>query len=77
MIAAQQHLAQAGVPTYLMSNISGLHFEDAVRRHPFLSSFTGFILSYQVGRQAGRQAVKAGRRGRQGRWGPSTGQPGG
>lgn len=48
MIRQQQHLVAAGVPTYLLSNVSALHIDDARRRHPFLQSFTGLCLSYEV-----------------------------
>jgi hypothetical protein len=48
MIAQQQLLHSRGVPTYLLSNCSGMHIEDVRRRHPFFSSFTGLCLSYEV-----------------------------
>ncbi|EFN54145.1 hypothetical protein CHLNCDRAFT_135540 [Chlorella variabilis] len=48
MIAQQQLLAIEGVPTYLLSNCSGLHIDDVRRRHPFMASFAGLCLSYEV-----------------------------
>lgn len=41
-------LACAGVPTYLLSNVSALHMDDARRRHPFLASFAGLCLSFEA-----------------------------
>ena len=49
MLAQQQHLHAAGVPTYLLSNCSALHIADVARRHPrLLSTFDACCLSYQA-----------------------------
>jgi 2-haloacid dehalogenase len=49
MIAQQQLLAAAGVPTYLLSNCSKLHIDNVRRRYGILGSFQGLCLSYEVG----------------------------
>ena len=57
MLAQQQHLHSAGVPTNLLSNCSSLHIADVARRHPrLLGNFDACCLSYQasVQREAGR-----------------------
>jgi 2-haloacid dehalogenase len=46
MIQQQALLHAAGVPTYLLSNCSGLHIGDVARRHPFMATFRGLCLSY-------------------------------
>ncbi len=44
-VALLQHLRQAGVPTYCITNFSGPKFVEAQKRFPFLASFDGVIVS--------------------------------
>ena len=42
-------LAERGIPTYLLSNISCIHPEYAFRRSPAFQSFRGGVFSYKAG----------------------------
>lgn len=43
------HLAEGGIPIYLLSNISCIHHEYAFRRYPAFQSFRDGVFSYKVG----------------------------
>lgn len=49
MIAMQQALRAAGVPTYIFSNTNGIAIGHIRRRFPFFSGFDGYVLSYEHG----------------------------
>jgi 2-haloacid dehalogenase len=49
MIEANAALRRAGLRTYIFSNTSGLHFDHIRRSYPFMSEFTGYFLSYELG----------------------------
>jgi len=49
MIEANARLRRAGLPTYLFSNTSELHFSYIRSRYPFTSEFTDYFLSYELG----------------------------
>lgn len=49
MIEAHQALREKGLPTYLFSNTSELHFSYISERYDFISQFTGYFLSYKLG----------------------------
>jgi len=48
MIEANAALRGKGLPTYLFSNTSELHFRHIRSRYAFMSDFTGYCLSYEL-----------------------------
>jgi HAD superfamily hydrolase (TIGR01509 family) len=49
MIEAHAALRSRGMPTYVFSNTSELHFTHIRRRYPFMSGFAAHFLSYELG----------------------------
>ena len=49
MIAAHDALSRARLATYIFSNTSELHFDRIRAQHAFMTGFTGYILSYELG----------------------------
>ena len=49
MIEAHAALRSRGFPTYIFSNTSELHFSHIRDRYRFMSEFTGYFLSYELG----------------------------
>jgi len=49
MIALQERLGRAGVPTFIFSNTNDLAVEHIRRRFPFFGHFDGYVLSYEHG----------------------------
>ena len=49
MIETNAALRRAGLPTYIFSNTSALHFDYIRHSYPFMSEFTGYFLSYELG----------------------------
>ncbi len=49
MTALATELAEAGVPTYLLSNISCLHVDHIFTTYPVFRTFRGAVYSYRAG----------------------------
>lgn len=49
MIAAHAAIRRRGLPTYLFSNTSLLHFEHIRSRHRFMADFDDAVLSFRIG----------------------------
>ena len=49
MIEANAALRSRGFPTYIFSNTSELHFTHIRNSYRFMSEFTGYFLSYELG----------------------------
>lgn len=49
MIEAHAAVRRRGLPTYIFSNTSELHFTHIRGRYAFMSGFAGYFLSYELG----------------------------
>jgi HAD superfamily hydrolase (TIGR01509 family) len=49
VIALHSELRSRNVPTYLLSNTSGVASDHVRRRFPFFSHFNGYVLSHEIG----------------------------
>lgn len=49
VIGLHAQLRERGIPTYLLSNTSGVASDHVRRRFPFFAHFNGYVMSHEVG----------------------------
>ncbi|MGZ8209265.1 MAG: HAD family hydrolase [Burkholderiales bacterium] len=49
LIDVHARMRERGLPTYVFSNTSALHFDYLRRHYPFMARFDGYFLSYELG----------------------------
>lgn len=49
MVGFHASLRDAGIPTYILSNTNDVAIDFVRAHHPFFNTFTGHVLSYEVG----------------------------